>query len=282
MKDKDLHYISKRIYLSETDIEVNSLGNYVDDESNDGLPHIRFEYCVDDISRYKKAVILKMHYEFLGTPEKRAFFLYNVFVNEIAISRKKEDLEKDYRWEYEVCATSEMLPFVRRTIKKQLKEAGLDDHFSCRIDFMQAYVRKLQDEKHYVLGIKEMTRSSAMHYLPEVFENSMPDLKKEDYSEMLEGAQKVVVCEVSADGTAYDVFKRMKYAIDSLDDMSKDVIYYIEAGNPVKAMVFNPDVSVLMNSMDERYNIVKCIWGENLEEAKRYTKAVVAVLIKNN
>ena len=280
MKDKELHYISKRIYLGESDIEVHGPGEYVDNESNDGLPHIGFEFWVDDISRYKKAVILRIWYEFLGTPEKGAFFLYNAFVNEIAISRKKEDQDKDYRWEYEVCATSEMLPFVRKTIKRQLKDAGLDNHFSCRINFMQAYVRKLQDEKHYVLSVKDMTRSSAEHYLPEVFAHTMLDLKSDDYSQMLEGAQKVIVCEVSPEGTAYDVFKRMKYVIDTLESKSRDVIYYIEAGDPIKAMIFNPDLSVLMNHMNERYNVIKCIWGSNLEEAKRYTKAVVAVLIK--
>lgn len=53
----------------------------------------------------------------------------------------------------------------------------------------------------------------------------------------------------------------MKYVIDSLEDKSKDVIYYIEAGDAMKAMIFNPDVSVLMNHMDKRYNVIKCIWG---------------------
>ena len=279
MKDNDLHYTSKRITLFDSDIEVHPKGEYFDGEDNDGKPHLRYRFGVENISRYKKAVYLRIWYDFLGAPEKQAFFIYDMFVNEIAISRKKEDQNKDYRWEYEVCATSEMLPFVRKTIKKQLDDAGLDNHFSCRIDFMQAYARKRQDEEHYVLDVKEMTRSSAEHYPPEVFSHSMFDLKKEDYSEMLAGANKVIVCEVSADGTAADVFERMKYVIDSLEYTSKDVVYYIEAGNPVKEMIFNPDISVLMNRMDERYNVIKCIWGENLEEAKRYTKAVVAVLI---
>ncbi len=89
MPNKELHYTSKRIYLVEEDVEVHKQGEYVDDESNDGKPYIVYDFWVEDISRYKKAVILKIQYDFLGTPEKRAFFIYDVFVNEIAISRKK-------------------------------------------------------------------------------------------------------------------------------------------------------------------------------------------------
>lgn len=280
MANKDLHYTSKHIYLAEEDVEIHKQGEYIDDESNDGKPYIVYDFWVEEISRYKKAVILIIQYDFLGTPEKGAFFIRDVFINEIAISRKKEDQDKDYRWEYEVCATHEMLPFVRRTIKRQLKQAGLDNHFSCRIDFMQAYIRKLEDEKHFVLSVKEMTRTSAENYLPEVFSHTMLDLKKEDYAEMLRGAKKVVICEVSPEGSAYEVYKRMRYVIDSLEDKSKDVIYYIEAGDMTKAGLFNPDVSVLMNHMASRYNIIKWIWGANMEEAKRYTKAVAVVLIR--
>lgn len=73
----------------------------------------------------------------------------------------------------------------------------------------------------------------------------------------------------------------MKYVIDSLEDKSKDVIYYIEAGDAMKAMIFNPDVSVLMNHMDKRYNVIKCIWGgANMEEAKRYTKAIAVQVVR--
>ena len=278
MKEEHLHYTSKRIYLDEQDIEVHGKGEYVEDESNDGLPHLSYEFGVDDISRYKKAVFLIIQYEFLGTPEIGAFFIYDVFVNEIAISRKKEDQGKDYRWEYEVCATSEMLPFVRKTIKRQLKDAGLDNHFSCRIDFMQAYIQKLQDEKHYVLSIKEMTRASAESNLPDFFTYDIEGLKKEDYAELLAGATKVTVCEVSPEGKAYDIFKRLKYVIGSLDYKSKDVIYYIEAGDLIKTGQFNPDSSTIMHLMREHYNVIKGVIGINLKEAKRYTKVVVAVL----
>lgn len=173
-----------------------------------------------------------------------------------------------------------MLPFVRRTIKRQLKQVGLDNHFSCRIDFMQAYIRKLEDEKHFVLSVKEMTRTSAENYLPEVFAHTMLDLKKEDYAEMLSGAKKIVVCEVSPEGSAYEVYKRVKYVIDSLEDKSKDVIYYIEAGDMMKAGLFDPDVSVLMNHMDSRYHVIQCIWGANMEEAKRYNKAVAVQVVR--
>ena len=159
-----------------------------------------------------------------------------------------------------------MLPFVRRTIKRQLKQVGLDNHFSCRIDFMQAYIRKLEDEKHFVLSVKEMTRTSAENYLPEVFAHTMLDLKKEDYAEMLSGAKKIVVCEVSPEGSAYEVYKRMKYVI--------------EAGDMMKAGLFDPDVSVLMNHMDSRYHVIQCIWGANMEEAKRYTKAVAVQVVR--
>jgi hypothetical protein len=225
-------------------------------------------------------VILNIQYKFLGTPENGAFFIHDLFVNEIAISRKKEDQDKDYRWEYEVCATKEMLPFVRKTIRKQLKDAGLDHHFKCRINFIRAFAQKLKDEEHYVLSVKEMTRSSAENYLPEVFAHELFGLKKEDYSEMLSGAEKVVVCEVPPEGSAYDVYKRMRYAIDSLEDKSKDVLYYIEAGNLLKARIINPDVSTLINHMSERYKVIRSIWGTNTEEAKRYTKAVAVVLFR--
>ena len=281
MANNYLHYTSKRIYLAEEDVEIHKQGEYVDDESNDGKPYIVYDFWVEEISRYKKAVILIIQYDFLGTPEKGAFFIRDVFINEIAISRKKEDQDKDYRWEYEVCATHEMLPFVRRTIKRQLKQAGLDNHFRCRIDFMQAYIRKLEDEKHHVISVKEMSRASAEHYLPEVFTHEQLGLTKEDYSEMLSGAKKVIICEVSPEGSAYDVYIRMKYVIDSLEDKSRDILYYIEAGDLMKAMIFNPDVSVLMNHMSSRYNVIKCIWGANLEEAKRYTKAVAVQIVHN-
>lgn len=279
--ERGLHYISKRIYLGEADVEIGKKGDFLDIEDNDGKPHLLYEFWVDDISRYKKAVILKIRYEFFGTPEQCSFFIYDVFVNEIAISRKKADQEKNYRWEYEVCATSEMLPFVRKTIKRQLKEAGLDNHFSCRIDFMQAYVTKLQDEEHYVLSVKEMTKTSALNYLPSVFTHEALGLKKEDYEDMLADAKKVIICEVSPDGYAYEIFKRMKYVIDSLKEKSKDVFYYIEGGDPITAQVFDPDASTLVRLMDNRYNVINCIWGVNMEEAKRYTKAVVGLLVHN-
>lgn len=276
----ELHYSSKRIYLSEEDVEVHEQGVFVNDKSNDGKPYLSYEIWVEDISRYKKAVILIIQYEFLGTPENGAFFIHDMFVNEIAISRKKEDQDKDYRWEYEVCATKEMIPFVRKTLRKQLKDAGLDHHFKCQINFARAYAQKLKVEEHYVLSVKEMTKSLAENYLPEVFAHEMFGLKNEDYSEMLSGAEKVVVCEVSPDGTAYDVYKRMRYAIDSLKDKSKDVLYYIEAGDLIKARIINPDVSTLINHMSERYNVIRSIWGTNTEEAKRYPKAVAVVLFR--
>lgn len=77
----------------------------------------------------------------------------------------------------------------------------------------------------------------------------------------------------------------MKYVIDSLEDKSKNVIYYIEAGDAMTAMIFNPDVSVLMNHMDKRYNVIKCIWGgeggdANMEEAKHHTKAIAVQVVR--
>lgn len=279
--EKGLHYVSKRIYLGEADVEVNEKGDFLDTEENDGKPHLLYEFWVEDISRYKKAVILKISYHFLGTREQGSFFISDAFVNEIAISRKKADQEKNYRWEYEVCATSEMLPFVRKTIKRQLKEAGLDNHFSCRIDFMQAYITKLQDEEHYVLSVKEMTKAAAVYYLPCVFSREVFGLRKDDYEKMLSDANKIVICEVSPDGSANNIFKRMRYAIDSLNENSKDVIYYIEAGNPYEAHIINPDSSTLSRLMENRYNVIKYIWGENMEVAKRYTKAVVCLIVHN-
>lgn len=277
--EKGLHYVSKRIYLGEADVEIGKKGDFLDSDENDRTPHLWYDFWVENVSKYKKAVILKIRYDFFGTPEQNPFFIYDVFVNEIAISRKKADQEKHYRWEYEVCATSEMLPFVRKTVKRQLKEAGLDNHFSCRIDFMQAYVTKLQDEEHYVLSVKEMTKTSDVNYLPSIFTHEVFGLKKEDYEEMLANAKKVIICEVSPDGYALEIFKRMKYAIDSLEEKSKDVFYYIEAGNTFKALVSNPDSSTLTRLMGNRYNVIKYIWGENMEEAKRYTKAVVGLLV---
>ena len=221
--EKGVHYVSKCIYLGEADVEIGKKGDFLDTDENDGKPHLWYDFWVEDISRYKKAVFLKIRYEFFGTPDQSSFYIYDVFVNEIAISRKKADQENNYRWEYEVCATSEMLPLVRKTIKRQLKDAGLDNHFSCRINFMQAYVTKLQDEEHYVLSVKEMTKSSAVNYLPSVFTHEVFGLKKEDYEEMLADAKKVIICEVSPDGYALEIFKRMKYAIDSLEENSKDV-----------------------------------------------------------
>ena len=279
MKNNELHYSSKRIYLGDSDVEVHDKDLYCPTDGTDNKPMLEYEFWVEDISRYKKAVVLIIHYIFLGSPEAGPFFIYDAFINEIAISRKKEDQGKDYRWEYEVCATSEMLPFVRKTIKSQLKKAGLDTHFSCRVDFMQAYVQKCQDEEHHILSVREMTKSSAEKYLPEVFPHEIQGLKQKDYAEMLGDAKKVVIYEVSPDGTTYDVYKRMRYAINSTVPKSKDVFYYLEAGDLMKAGLCNPDSSLLMSQMDRHFNVVKSVLGMNLEEAKRYTKAVVGVLI---
>ena len=63
--EKGLHYVSKRIYLGEADVEVNEKGDFLDTEENDGKPHLLYEFWVEDISRYKKAVILKISYHLL-------------------------------------------------------------------------------------------------------------------------------------------------------------------------------------------------------------------------
>lgn len=277
--EEGLHYYSlKEPYLVDFDMAVGTLGVFLVDDLYHGELQLYYDFWVEDTGRMKKNVYLEIRYECFGSRERAPFFIYDVFVHEIALTEK--DRKNKYRWEHEVCATSEMLPLVRKTVKRQLKDAGLDNHFSCRIDFMHAYIQKLQDEENSFLSLKEMSCFSAAGYLTEVCSHEVTGRTREDYTNMLEGSKRVLICEVSSEGKADEIANRMKYAVDSLEVESKKIIYYIEAGSPFKAGILNPDVSVLTNTMARKYKATEFLWGYNPDVAARYTRAIVCVTVK--
>ena len=85
---------------------------------------------------------------------------------------------------------------------------------------------------------------------------------------------------MSPEGFAEEVFRRMRYAIDSLGYDSKDVFYYAEVGEKSEGFL-TPDGSTIMNDMERHFNVVKHIWGADPNGETRYTKVYVGLIVRD-
>ena len=296
-----------RVRLAEGDVYVSGKKHFKADEKiNNRSAELQFDAWIDDISKSEKEVFLYISFSFYGSRRREAFWLRDVFSRRINLC-PTVDGSYPQKEKYDCQATLELLcsrepakegqykdePFVIGTVFTQLDLNGLASHkdtfdrLLTRVlthDLENAFKRWHDDEKNGFLSVKEMSPAEAVEYLPTVFTYTtitFPDLSKEGYKEMLEGSKRVCLCEVSPEGYAYDVFKRMRYAVDSLGYDSKDVFYYAELGEKNESVLV-PDGSTLMNNMERHFNVVKHIWGTDPNGVTKYTKAFVGLIIRDS
>lgn len=304
-KQKPLYESVGKVRLAEGDVYVSGKKHFtVDERINNRRAELHFDAWIDDISKSEKEVFLYISFSFDGSRRREAFWLRDVFSRRINIC-PNVDGSFPQKEEYDCQATLELLcriepgqrgpykdePFVIDTVFTQLDLYGLTSHkdtfdrLLTRVlthDLEKAYKCWHDDEKNGFLDMKEMTTEEAIEYLPTVFTfASFPELSKKDYEEMFDRAERVCLCEVSPEGNAYDVFKRMRYAVDSLGYDSKDVFYYAEVGEKNEGFLA-PDGSTIMNDMEHHFNVIKHIWGANPDGETRYTKAFVGLIIRDS
>lgn len=306
-KQKPLYESVGKVRLAEGDVYVSGKKHFtVDERINNRRAELHFDAWIDDISKSEKEVFLYISFSFDGSRRREAFWLRDVFSRRINIC-PNVDGSFPQKEEYDCQATLELLcriepgqrgsykdePFVIDTVFTQLDLYGLTSHkdtfdrLLTRVlthDLEKAYKCWHDDEKNGFLGVKELSPAEAEEYLLTVFAYTtftFPELSNEGYTEMLEGSKRIYLCEVSPKGYAYDVFKRMRYAVDSLGFDSKDVFYYAELGEKSESVLI-PDGSTLMNNMDRHFNVVKHIWGTDPNGETKYTKAYVGLIIRNS
>lgn len=294
---------SSNARLAESDVFVTGKKRFKADERiKNRNAELLFDAWIDDISKSEKEVFIYISFSFNGSRRRESFWIRDVFSRRISLS---PDAEWNYpqREVYDYQAALDLLcrinpdqegpykdePFIIDTVFTQLDNHGLASHKNSfdrqmtevlTYDLENAFKRWHDDEKNGFLGVKEMSAEEAVEYLPSVFTYaSLPELTKKDYQEMFEGANRVLLCEVSPEGYAYAVFKRMRYAIDSLRYDSKDVFYYAEVGENCEGFL-SPDGSDIMNNMERHFNVVKHIWGADPNGETRYTKAYVGLIIR--
>lgn len=306
-KHKPLYEPNGKVRIYDADVYVSGKKHFTADEKiNNRCAELHFDAWIDDISKSEKDVFFFISFFFYGSRRRKGFSLREVFSRRITLL-PNEDGTYPQKEEYDYQATLDLLcyvepkqkgpdkdePFVIKTVFTQSDILGLSSH---KDTFDRLFARVLthelekafkcwhDDEKNGFLGVKEMSSAEAEEYLPTVFTYttfSFPELSKEGYKEMLEGSKRVFLCEVSPEGYAYDVFKRMRYAVDSLGYDSKDVFYYAELGEKNESVLV-PDCSTLMNNMDRHFNVVKHIWGTDPNGVTKYTKAFVGLIIRDS
>ena len=115
-------------------------------------------------------------------------------------------------------------------------------------------------------------------YLPELFDNSAPLGEDNGFEDALSLSKSSIVCEINPEGSAIDVATRMALAIDNLGGKKKDIFFYIVAGNLMEAGHCNPDFSVILTMMGERYNLLKWACKSDMDTPGRYLRAVVGII----
>lgn len=277
------------MHLAEYSVSVTGKKHFkADDKINNRNAELHFDAWIDDFSKSEKDVFLHISFSFYGSRRRESFWIRDVFSRRITLIA---DADGNYpkKEDYDFQTTLEMLPIAFDVVNEQLDENNLASHkdafdrqmtevLTCEL--ASAFKCWHEDEKNGFLGVKEMSAEEAIEYLPTVFTYaSLPELTKDDYREMLEVGQKVFLCEVSPEGHAEDVFRRMRYAVDSLAYDSKDVFYYAEVGEKSDGFL-TPDCSSIMNDMERHFNVVKHIWGADPNGETRYTKAYVGLIVR--
>lgn len=293
-----------QVRLAESDVLVTGKTHFKAGEKvNNRNAELHFDAWVDDISESEKEVFFFVSFSFSGSRRRESFWIRDVFSLRITLFPNAAG-EYPQREEYDYRATLDLIcriepgqegpyndePFIIHTVFSQLDMHNLTSHkdtFDRQMtqvlthDLENAFKLWHDDEKNGFLGMEEMTAEEAVEYLPKVFTNaSIPKLTKKDYQEMLEGANRVLLCEVSPEGYGYSIFKRMRYAVDSLGHDSKDVIYYAEVGKKSDGYL-TPDSADIVNNMERHFNVVKHIWGINPDGETRYTRAYVGLIIRD-
>lgn len=291
-----------QVRLAESDVFVTGKTHFKAGEKvNNRNAELHFDAWVDDISESEKEVFFFVSFSFSGSRRRESFWIRDVFSLRITLFPNAAG-EYPQREEYDYRATLDLIcriepgqegpyndePFIIHTVFSQLDMHNLTSHkdtFDRQMtqvlthDLENAFKLWHDDEKNGFLGMQEMLPGEAIAYLPTVITHEFPKLSESDYKEMLKDAKKVILCEIFPTGNAYDIAKRMRYAIDSLEADSKDVFYYAEAGENC-AEYLTPDGGDIVNFMDRHFNVIKHIWGSEPDGKTRYTKAYVG-LIKN-
>lgn len=284
MNGLDIHFQAKDTCLVEQHVKIGKM-SVPDNLKNSYSPEptIRqFKAWNETIEWLRVYIFISFIYEFEGTSNKKAFSIQDVFLRELNLEYLREDLDDDEYGEFVITETNNMFPRVLELVGKQLEENGLTEYktdFSKQLSLVDVgvfYRRRREEEKSNVLNLEECTDLSyATERLNLLIQNAW---KEESYHEFLKGANSIIICEVSPDGSANDIYNRMKDVINSLGRKDEEVFYYIESGE--KAMVLDPDISDLMNLMSSHFNVVKWILGSDPEGTNRYTKAVVGIITR--
>jgi len=120
--------------------------------------------------------------------------------------------------------------------------------------------------------------SEVVNYLPGLFKPETPWVEDNGFDDACSSAKSILICEISPNGSAMDVLKRMMLAVDVIGEGSKDVFYYVIAGNLLGAGLCNPDFSVITGTMRERFNVVKWVCQYDPQTPGRYLRVVVGII----
>lgn len=290
MSKHTTQYVPKgQVHLVDYYVYITGKKHFkVDEKINNRNARLHYYAEINDISKSEKDVLLYISFSFDGSRRRDSFCLSDTFSRRITLF---PDADGNYpkKEDYDFQATLEMLPKAFDIVNEQLDNNKLTSHKDAfdrqmtdvlTYDLANAFKRWHEDEKNGFLGMEEMSAEEAIEYLPTVFTYvSCPELTKDDYREILEDAHRVFLCEVSPEGYAEEIIRRMRYAIDSLGYDSKEVFYYAEVGKKSDG-VLTPDCSSIMNDMERHFNVVKHIWGADPNGETRYTKAYVGLIVR--
>lgn len=290
-KQSGLYQSNSGVRIAETDVFVGQKMHFKTNEHiNNRCGELNFDAWVDDISDVEKEVYLYISFSFSGSRRREAFWIRDVFSHRITLC-PNEDSSFPKKEEYDFQVTLGMLPKAFEVVNAQLDSHGLVSHKDAfdrqmtqvlSYDLERAFKLWHEDEKNGFLGVDEMSAGEAIEYMPTIFANAtFPKLSMEDYQNMFKDAKRVFLCEVSPEGYAEDIIRRMRYAVDSLGHDSKDVFYYVEVGEKSEGFL-TPDGSAILNDMERHYNVVKHIWGCNPDGVTRYNKVYVGVIVRKS
>ena len=131
------------------------------------------------------------------------------------------------------------------------------------------------------LFTKEMTTSEVEVFLPEAFNPKNIGDESREFREIWSTGKRIILCEVVAEGYADEVAERMINAVELYGQSGTDILYYIDVGDLNNTLIFNPDISVLMNMLGERYNVQKWTCHVDPITTSRYSRALIGVILKD-
>lgn len=166
---------------------------------------------------------------------------------------------------------SEVWHFVIKSLSQDnLRIVQREERLKCAIDSSMLVDVTDKFEKSNV--------SEVMKYLPGLFNPETPWVEENGFDDAISSAKSILICEISPNGSAMDVSKRMVLAVDTLGEGSKDVFYYVIAGNLISAGLCNPDFSEITGTMRERYHVVKWVCQYNPKIPGRYLRVVLGII----